>query len=573
MEVSLPYAGHNSGLYSWPTATATILGVQLVLLLLAAGIASVNAVRSRRAIRLFWAFLAAGLGLWALNLWFWIYYVVWSRAGITDLSRSNPPLFLHVVLIMAAISVRPHLKRPREKPYRATVDFLLLLFFWVFIYAYLQLPYHHTNTNSQLGRYIILYSVPNVVLLVFIGLLISRAHSQWKSIYWHLFGASALYALGSLGSNLDMIFHGYHAGFYEAPLIASECWFVWMTSLGRRLAPELEQTLQPDTGWTRYVSLLAMLAVVAIPAVGLWESVRAGEPAQVRTLRLLIVLGSVLLLSLSALVKEYLAYHDLAADLSTAVWQRTQVEEERLKLSGRLINAQEEERSRIARDLHDDMNQRLGLLAFGLSQLSGKLPAGEAKRETQELWQQTSGLSQDVHRLSHELHPATLEQLGLVAAARALCAEFSKKQGVAVYFTEHDVPPHLPEHVPLCLYRILQESLQNIAKHSEASVVKVELDRGLDGVQLRVEDDGIGFDPENHGQGGLGLLSMRERLRLVGGSIRIDSAPSQGTKVNVWAPINVVESPGNVSASDQPQSSNEPNMGASHEPRTGTFAG
>ncbi len=569
----MPYAGHNSWLNSWPTATATILGVQLVLLLLAAGIASVNAVRSRRAIRLFWAFLAAGLGLWALNLWFWIYYVVWSRAGITDLSRSNPPLFLHVVLIMAAISVRPHLKRPREKPYRATVDFLLLLFFWVFIYAYLQLPYHHTNTNSQLGRYIILYSVPNVVLLVFIGLLISRAHSQWKSIYWHLFGASALYALGSLGSNLDMIFHGYHAGFYEAPLIASECWFVWMTSQGRRLAPELEQTLQPDTGRTRYVSLLAMLAVVAIPAVGLWESVRAGEPAQVRTFRLLIVLGSVLLLSLSALVKEYLAYHDLAADLSTAVWQRTQVEEERLKLSGRLINAQEEERSRIARDLHDDMNQRLGLLAFGLSQLSGKLPAGEAKRETEELWQQTSGLSQDVHRLSHELHPATLEQLGLVAAARALCAEFSKKQGVAVYFTEHDVPPHLPEHVPLCLYRILQESLQNIAKHSEASVVKVELDRGLDGVHLTVEDNGIGFDPANHGQGGLGLLSMRERLRLVGGSIRIDSAPSQGTRVKVLAPIRFAESPGNVPAPDQPQSSNEPNIGASHEPRTGTFAG
>jgi signal transduction histidine kinase len=571
MEVSLLYAGHNSWLYSWPTATATILGVQLVLLLLAAGIAGVNAGRSRQAIRLFWAFLAAGLGLWALNLWFWIYYVVWLRAGTTDLSWSSPPLFLHVVLIMAAIAVRPHLKRPRQKPYRATIDFLLLLFFWVFIYAYLQLPYHHTN--SELGHYIILYSAPNVVLLVFLGLLISRAHSPWKSIYWHLFGASALYALGSLGSNLDTMFHGYHAGFYEAPLIASECWFVWMTLLGRRLAPELEQRLQPDTGQTRYVSVLAMLAVVAIPAVGLWELARAGEPAQVRTLRLLIVLGSVLLLSLSALIKEYLAYHDLAADLSTAVWQRTQVEEERLKLSGRLINAQEEERSRIARDLHDDMNQRLGLLAFGLSQLSGKLPAGEAKLEIQELWQQTSGLSQDVHRLSHELHPATLEQLGLVAAARALCAEFSKKQGVEVYFTEHDVPPQLPEQVPLCLYRVLQESLQNIAKHSEASVVKVELDGGRDGVHLTVEDDGIGFDPANQGQGGLGLLSMRERLRLVGGSIRIDSAPSQGTSVKVLVPISAAESPGTVSAPEQARSSNEPNMGTSHEPRRGTFAG
>jgi signal transduction histidine kinase len=159
----------------------------------------------------------------------------------------------------------------------------------------------------------------------------------------------------------------------------------------------------------------------------------------------------------------------------------------------------------------------------------------------------------------------------LVAAARALCAEFSKKQGVKVYFTEHDVPPQLPEHVSLCLYRILQESLQNIAKHSEASVVKVELDLGRDGVHLTVEDDGIGFDPANQGQGGLGLLSMRERLRLVGGSIRIDSAPSQGTRVKVWAPIRVAESHRNVSSPEQARSSNEPNMGDSHEPRTGTF--
>jgi signal transduction histidine kinase len=236
------------------------------------------------------------------------------------------------------------------------------------------------------------------------------------------------------------------------------------------------------------------------------------------------------------------------------------------ELSGRLINAQEEERSRIARDLHDDMNQRLGLLAFGLSQFSGRLPVGEVKREIQELWEQTSGLSKDVHRLSHELHPATLEQLGLVAAARALCAEFSKKQGVAVYFTEHDVPPRLPERVSLCLYRILQESLQNIAKHSEASVVNVELDRGRDEVHLTVEDDGIGFDPANQGQGGLGLLSMRERLRLVGGSIHIESAPLEGTKVKVWAPIS-----GNISAPEQSRSSNAPNLRGSHEPRTGAF--
>ena len=225
------FASHTAWLYSWPMATATLLVVQLVLLLLVAVIAGVNAVRSRQAIRLFWAFLAAAFGLWAVNLWFWFYYVVWLRAGITDLSRSDPPLFLHVVLMMAAIAVRPHLKRSKRKPYQATVDFLLLLFFWVFMYAYLQLPFHHTR--SELGRYLIVYFGQHVVLLVFLGLLISRANSPWKSIYWHLFGASALYAFASLGLNLDILFHGYHGGPYEAPLTASLCWFKPSEEIGR----------------------------------------------------------------------------------------------------------------------------------------------------------------------------------------------------------------------------------------------------------------------------------------------------------------------------------------------------
>lgn len=239
---------------------------------------------------------------------------------------------------------------------------------------------------------------------------------------------------------------------------------------------------------------------------------------------------------------------------------RKRASESLRQLSGRLINAQEQERSRMARDLHDDFNQRLGLLAFGLAQLSGKLPAAEATLQVHELWEQTNSLSRDIQRLSHELHPSTLEHLGLVEAARALCTEFSRKQAIEVHFTEHDVPAQLPEDVSLCLFRILQESLHNISKHSRAHFVKVGLAPGSGGVSLTVDDDGIGFDPATQGKNGLGLLSMNERVRLVRGSIQIDSSRGQGTKVKVRAAITAVEMPENVSASERPQSFNKPQV-------------
>jgi signal transduction histidine kinase len=353
--------------------------------------------------------------------------------------------------------------------------------------------------------------------------------------------------------------------------MAAMCWFVWVTLLGRRLAPRLEQTLQPDTGYTkRYVSFLAMLGVVAMPAVGLWELVRTGEPAEVRVFRLLIVLGSVFLLALFGL-REYIEYHNLAADLSSAVSQRTQLEEERLKLSGRLIHAQEEERSRIARDLHDDLNQRLGLLAFGLTAISRRLPKEEANH-VQELWEQATSLSKDVHRLSHELHPSALEHLGLGGAARALCDEVSKQKKVNVEFSEKNIPVQLPAETSLCLFRILQESLNNVCKHSHASVASVKLRRVRDGIRLTVQDDGIGFDPrDEHNRAGLGLLSMNERLRLLGGRIAIDSVPSKGTTVKAWVAINAAEARGDGSSREQPPSSTKPERGESDEPRTGTF--
>ena len=142
-----------------------------------------------------------------------------------------------------------------------------------------------------------------------------------------------------------------------------------------------------------------------------------------------------------------------------------------------------------------------------------------------------------MHGLSHQLHPSKLEQLGLLAAVRGLCNELTRATACRSTFTHHDVPDTLPNDTALCLYRIVQEALGNVLKHSGARHARVELTRSEDAVSLRIADDGVGFDPKSvDANGGLGLVSMRERLRLVGGQITIDSQPSAGTRIDVGVP-------------------------------------
>lgn len=212
-------------------------------------------------------------------------------------------------------------------------------------------------------------------------------------------------------------------------------------------------------------------------------------------------------------------------------------------LSGRLIKAQEIERARIAGELHDDINQRLALLANGLQEAVTtrgirKSQQGELRR----LWQLTNDIATDIQQLSHRLHPSKLHYLGLPAAARELCREFSKQHKIEVECIIQDVPSDLDETVSLGLFRIIQEALRNIGKHSQAHQVKVELTGESLLVRLRISDDGIGFNPDHPNDAhGIGLVSMRERLKAVGGDISIFSRPSGGTVVEGTAPITRIQ--------------------------------
>ena len=182
----------------------------------------------------------------------------------------------------------------------------------------------------------------------------------------------------------------------------------------------------------------------------------------------------------------------------TDVTERRRAEAAARELAGRLINAQEAERSRIARDLHDDFSQRLALISIELEIIGQKPPAqADAIRGRMgELSAQVKSLSSEVHRLAHELHPSKLDQLGLGAALRGFCKELAAAHEIAIEFEPRDVPQRLPKDVALCLYRIAQEALQNVVKHSGASGAKVALAAHGQELHLTVADDGAGFDTE-----------------------------------------------------------------------------
>ena len=218
------------------------------------------------------------------------------------------------------------------------------------------------------------------------------------------------------------------------------------------------------------------------------------------------------------------------------------VEEAWASLSGRLIDAQEEERKRIAREIHDDYTQQLAVLAIdleGLAEEVGDSPVGAA-RKFHEIWNQISELGADLHSLSHRLHSSTLESLGLVAGVKAFCEEFANQKEVQVDFTHGNIPRDIPAEVALCLFRITQEGLRNIKRHSGAERAEVHLEVSGEDLHLSVVDRGTGFDVNKLStRNGIGLRSMGERLRSLGGHLQINSQPTEGTRIDAWLPSRV----------------------------------
>lgn len=292
--------------------------------------------------------------------------------------------------------------------------------------------------------------------------------------------------------------------------------------IGRR---EEQTALAPRMGTSGLVAVASSLSVCMVALASFWDVYQAP------------LLGLLCLCAIEAvLIVGLLAQ---GSNLRRAEHALRESQRELRVLTGKLLQAQETERRRIARELHDDLSQNLALLSVEL-EVAGQNPPESASQHTdrmRELSSRVKQLSRSVHSLSHQLHPSKLEQLGLVAAMRGLCGELSQNHGLPIDFNHCKAPDTIAEDAALCLYRIVQEALGNVLKHSGARHARVELTATEETICLRIVDDGVGFDPPSvEGKGGLGLVSMRERLRLVKGDLTIDSRPSGGTRVNVAVP-------------------------------------
>jgi PAS domain S-box-containing protein len=208
-------------------------------------------------------------------------------------------------------------------------------------------------------------------------------------------------------------------------------------------------------------------------------------------------------------------------------------------LAGKLLSVQEAERRRLAREMHDDLTQHLAVLAIEIGKMERKFqdsedPVLETFRSIRE---RLVNLSGDVHAISRQLHPSIIDDLGLVDAIKSECRTFTRREGIAIDYRSESMPPRISADVAICIYRIVQEGLRNVAKHADTTQLQISLTGKDDSIHLTIKDQGVGFDPkEIKKKLGLGHVSMQERVRLIQGDISIESRPGKGTVINVRAP-------------------------------------
>lgn len=308
-------------------------------------------------------------------------------------------------------------------------------------------------------------------------------------------------------------------------------------------------------------------ALMVVSIFEIWGAIHGRGPFVTQSpemnalsVQLFLILASMPLMLLAALIKEREKAQELLLDeekrlalsldseqrasraLSDSQQKLRQSHHQVRKLLGRLIDVQEAERRRISRELHDDLNQKIATLSLSISQLKRKVPLqdGELVAELDHLRNTANGLTDEVRRLSHQLHPAVLEHLGLVPALESYIASFGDEEQIKVQFTAEIGAGRIPFQTSICLYRVAVEALRNVARHSGAATAVVSLKRVGDVLELQVSDSGRGFDVEIFKQGGgLGLISIEERLRLLQGDCDLSSAPQRGTTLVARVPLTV----------------------------------
>jgi signal transduction histidine kinase len=360
--------------------------------------------------------------------------------------------------------------------------------------------------------------------------------------------------------------------YFEAGLLAAGLLIVGLLSFSSKITgPDIRPALLylplPLLLWAaiRFGPRGSSSALLVVSVVQIWGAIHglgpfATQSAEMSALsvQLFLILASLPLMLLAASIKERERAQDVvsqkqvrlevALDDAQRASQALSESQEKLRVShnqirkllGRLINVQEAERRRISRELHDDLNQKIATLSMSISRLKKNVPMQDGKMiaELEQLRQTANDLTNEVRRLSHQLHPAVLEHLGLVTALESYIAGFTDEERINVQLTADIGDERIPFQTSICLYRVAVEALRNVARHSGAESAAVSLIRSSGNWELRVSDSGKGFDVETLAQaGGLGLISVEERLRLLQGSWEICSAPEHGTTLVARVPL------------------------------------
>jgi len=333
-------------------------------------------------------------------------------------------------------------------------------------------------------------------------------------------------------------------------LVVLTCAVAFGNTAGSDAFPALLYTPLPLLLWAavRFGPGGTAWSVLLVALVVSWDALRGRGPFTQRSplddvvsLQLFLLASATPLLFLAAVIRERNTA-TIALRASEAALRRSYVRAR--DLAGRLITAHESERARIARDMHDDFNQQLAALSIQLSALRRGSSGGgvEMAEALGELQQRTVALTDQIRTFSRDLHPAVLEHIGLAAALRSLCSQFADREGLRLQFIAADDLGPVPHDVGLCVYRIVQEALRNVVSHAGVPDVSVSLRRAGEQLELSISDRGRGFEPSAaFARGGLGLPSVDERVRLVGGALTITSAPGRGTLLDVRIPVGAAD--------------------------------